>query len=111
VLCELYREGVLPQFYGAYLSMMFRRHVKLAILHLMRLAPSLYQRTVHLRSLGNTVSGFQLSPERRNYIERIRQMDSRIGARGLIVDTQLTEHRPKHLAVSPTSAITAAPDC
>lgn len=111
VLCELYREGVLPQFHGSYLSMMFRRHVKLAILHLMRLAPSLYQRTVHLRSLGNTVSGFQLSPERRNYIERIRQMDSRIGARGLIVDTQLTEHRPKHLAVSPTSAITAAPDC
>lgn len=75
-LRELYFSGVLPKRRSAYLSMMFRRHVKLSILHLMRLAPSLYQWTVQLRSLGDTVPGFQLSAQRREFIERIRRMNT-----------------------------------
>ncbi len=75
ILRQMYRDGTLPRRLGGYLALMLRRQIKLAILQLMRIAPSLYRRTVQLRTNGDTVPGFELSQQRRDFIEWVRRTD------------------------------------
>jgi len=71
----LYREGILPQRPWGLFALMVRRSIKITILHLMRIAPGLYLRTVKLRAYGDTAPGFQLSQQRREYIDWVRRTD------------------------------------
>ncbi len=72
VLRAMYYDGVLPRKPWGYFMMMFRRHIKLLILQMMRIAPGLYRRTVRLRTLGDTLPGYSLPQQRRDYILSVR---------------------------------------
>lgn len=69
---ELYGSRVLDIGRKKYASMVIRWHAKLAILHLLRLYPSIYPRTVQLREKGTTREGWNLSGEHAAFIREMR---------------------------------------
>jgi len=72
-LRDLYHEGILQGSRWRFAVMMFRRKVKLMILYVMTVAPSLYRWTVKLRTNGQIDPEFKLDAQRREFIQRVQQ--------------------------------------
>ncbi len=70
---RLYRSGVLDRNLWSYVATAMRWRTKLLLLKGMRLYPSVYLRTVPLRSYGQTTPGWSLSSDRTEFLRALQQ--------------------------------------
>ena len=69
----LYKHNILNLTKLEYLKMIIKWNIKLAILQVFRLSPSLYLKTVSLRKDGDIDTEWQLSAERKKFIEQVQK--------------------------------------
>ena len=88
----LYKKGILDIDRKTYLKMIVKWKIKLGILNLFRLWPSLYLKTVTMRKAGETDRDWILSHERKDFIELVQK-------RHLENDWSLLKHEKKEVLI------------